>query len=158
MKKVRCLNNASREAYLKVGEVYEVESENSLNYFLIDVNCPGGLRRDRFEDVKPGIDTNRYAAQCIDNYDVETLLTKGVRYVVSQSSTYTDQYNVEGVKECTFSKRRFILIGLAANETPIVTKVAARDDKSLELSFFKTRANPQECACGSTKGVCPDHP
>lgn len=169
-KQVKCIDDVSVTAFIQKGRVYEVESENATNYFLRGVGRTGGFRQNRFVTVgeHPFFSPAGTKLKCDDATDSDGYLKVGVIYTVAKVSTSGTDYQLVGIQSW-WGNFRFHVVDETGQPPPIInmtpkttvttTTLPILDaNKAAELTFFKARSNPRECPCGSTRGICPDHP
>lgn len=104
--------------------------------------------------------------RCVDNEGYERHLTVGKVYEVVDvgAGLYSfarDGDNVSGRKDGAAFTYRFVDVTdtMSWNPTSETKSPTVQvDDKKEAINFFKRRGiSSNECPCGSTRGVCPDH-
>lgn len=147
--------------------MYEVESESLTMYFLRGIAKPGGFRKSRFVPFTDmsGV-TVGTKLKCHNAVDSDGYLQPGIIYTVAELSRSHDEYRLVGIKSW-WGQYRFHVVDETGQPPPIVnvcnvtkaTMLPILDaNKASELRFFQARTHSNECPCGSTRGVCPDHP
>lgn len=158
-KRIKCISDQNLIG-VTIGQIYFVDAEDGLYYYLTGLF--GGKLIQRFALLE---DDRIIRLECINDTFSNGALYKGRVYTQAGFRDHKDpesDYILTGIAS-SWSQRRFRKIDDRGSVIahPIVSKtvltVPLVDDKARELAFFKTRRHNNECPCGSTRGICPDH-
>lgn len=104
--KIKCIDNNFEEKYLTIDKIYDVEDEGETLY---SIKCDNGeiraFTKCRFIPVK---EENKMKVKCINNSDLEELLTMNKVYPLMSENKTTFTIVDNNNELSTFSKRRFI--------------------------------------------------